>query len=37
MDPNYIDEVKWLVNAETLFKEYDNIPYFDENLRYEGP
>eukprot|EP00347_Sterkiella_histriomuscorum_P019495 403341410 len=37
MDPNHKDEVKWLVNAEALFKEYDNIPYFDEQLRYQGP
>ena len=37
MDPNYTDEVKWLVNIESLIKDFKNIPYFDESLRYYGP
>lgn len=37
MDSNYKDEVKWLVNLEALLREFRNIPFFNENLRYLGP
>ena len=37
MDPNHKDEVQWLVNVEALMREFQNIPYFDESLRYNGP
>jgi len=37
MDPNHKDEVQWLVNVEALMREFQNIPYFDESLRYHGP
>ena len=31
------DPAKWLINAKTLRDEFLNIPYFDEDLRFEGP
>jgi hypothetical protein len=37
MDYNHKEEVKWLVNTEALLREFRNIPYFDETLRYTGP
>lgn len=37
LDPNHKDEIKWLVNVEALMREFGNIPFFDETLRYEGP
>jgi pimeloyl-ACP methyl ester carboxylesterase len=37
MDPNVKTRVEWLVNTEILLREYENVPYFDESLRYEGP
>jgi hypothetical protein len=37
LDPNYKDEIKWLVNVEALLREFRNIPYFDETLRFQGP
>ena len=37
MDPNHKDKVKWLVNVEALVRDFINIPYFDESLRFYGP
>ncbi|TNV85972.1 hypothetical protein FGO68_gene4011 [Halteria grandinella] len=37
LDPNHKEEIKWLVNVEALKREFINIPYFDEELRYQGP
>ena len=31
------DRVEWRINIDTLFKNFDCIPYFDETLRYHGP
>ena len=31
------DPAKWLVNVRTLRDEFTNIPYFDENLSFDGP
>ena len=31
------DPAKWLVNVRTLRDEFTNIPYFDENLSFQGP
>ena len=31
------DRAKWLINTDILRDEFQNITYFDENLRYEGP
>ncbi len=36
MNPNHKDEVQWLVNVEALMREFRNIPYFDESLRFHG-
>ena len=37
LDPNHKEEIKWLVNVEALLREFRNIPYFDETLRFTGP
>jgi hypothetical protein len=37
LDPHYKDEIKWLVNTEALLREFGNIPFFDETLRFDGP
>ena len=31
------DPVKFAINIETLRNEFQNIPYFDESLRFTGP
>jgi len=31
------DNVKWLVNARSIHTNFNNIPWFDESLRYYGP
>ena len=33
----YDDPIKYAINIETLLRQFSNIPYFDESLRYEGP
>jgi hypothetical protein len=36
-DPDSKDKVKWLINLDSIYHNFDNIPYFDESLRYYGP
>jgi hypothetical protein len=31
-----LKQAKFIVNIPTLLKKFDNIPAFDEDLRYEG-
>ena len=32
--PKTVD-LKFLVNIDTIYEKFDNIPYFDESLRFE--
>ena len=38
LDPKNPDagDLKWVTNVETLKKEFDNIPYFDESIKANG-
>ena len=29
------EDLEWLVNVESIFKNFSNVPFFDESLRFE--
>lgn len=35
MDPSS-QKIKWITNIETLFSQFDNIPYYDESVKGVG-
>ena len=37
MDLEVEDRVVWKPNIESIFRNFDCIPYFDESLRFHGP
>ena len=31
-----VEHLEWLINIESLYDNFMNVPYFDEDMRYYG-